>query len=73
MKNVVNDGRSYSDLLFAKALALIQNANKNVNLSQEAHDKFETLVKKLFIMKQNIDDDDSLYEDAPDDFLDPLM
>lgn len=51
IKNVVNDGRSYSDSLFKKALALISNVNKNVTLSQDSYEKFEALVKKLLNQK----------------------
>ena len=43
-ENVILDGRSYSDETFAKAVKILNSAQKNVSVAAEAKEKFEILV-----------------------------
>ena len=42
-KNVVSDGRSYSDETFEKAVKILNSSKKNIQVGQEDREKFETL------------------------------
>lgn len=49
--NVLNDGRSYSDAIFDKAVKIISNPAKGVAVDQIILDKFSSLVIKLKTQK----------------------
>jgi len=44
---VVSDGRSYSDETFAKAVKIISDQKRGINVGQEEHEKFCALVAEL--------------------------
>jgi len=69
----VGDSRSYSDATFEKALKILNNPKKKVGLDEERLQVFERLVKELKEMSLERQNEDTLYDDAPDEFLDPLM
>lgn len=71
--NVVRDGRSYSNETFEKAVKIINSTKKSVNIDGDAKEKFEKLTVLLKAAKDVAEVEDMQYEDAPDDFLDPLM
>ena len=52
---VVKDGRSYSNETFEKAVKVINNSKKNINVDHESKEKFETLAKELIEMKKDAD------------------
>lgn len=47
LKHVVNDTRSYKDETFEKALRLLNNQKKGVQIDQTKQKKFEDMVAKL--------------------------
>ena len=46
-KNVVSDGRSYSDETFEKACKILNSSKKNINVGAEDKEKFDVLVAQL--------------------------
>ena len=46
-KNVVGDGRSYSDETFEKAHKILNSSNKSVNVDPEHKENFDILVAQL--------------------------
>ena len=46
-KNVVSDGRSYSDETFEKAVKILNSSKKNIQVAADDKEKFELLVAKL--------------------------
>ncbi|CDW72140.1 u box domain-containing protein [Stylonychia lemnae] len=73
LQNVVKDSRSYKDETFQKALRLLQNPKKGVQIDGPRTGKFEIMVQKLIELKVGIDEEDTLFDDAPEHFLDPIM
>lgn len=72
-ENVVLDARSYSDETFAKAVKILNSSKKNVAVDEEVKSKFEILVTQLKEAKQQAAQEEIDYDDAPEEFLDPLM
>lgn len=72
-ENVILDARSYSDETFAKAVKILNSAKKNVAVAAEAKEKFEVLVVQLKQAKEAAQQDEIDFDDAPEEFLDPLM
>ena len=72
-ENVVLDARSYSDETFAKAVKILNSSKKNVAVDEEVKSKFEILVTQLKEAKQQAAQEAIDYDDAPEEFLDPLM
>lgn len=73
MKWVVQDTRSFKIETFDKAVKILNNPKKGVQVDQERKDKFEEMVSKLREMKNEQDEEEGLYDDAPEEFLDTLM
>ncbi|KAK3090701.1 hypothetical protein FSP39_013864, partial [Pinctada imbricata] len=66
---VCSDGRSYSAELFPKAIHVLQKIGKHTDMisqMMELKTKIEALGKKQ-------EEEEELYSDAPDEFLDPIM
>jgi len=55
---VVCDGRSYSDRTFEKALRILENSSKNVNVDQDDKEKFEALCLELKERKRLAEEED---------------
>ena len=72
-ENVVMDARSYSDETFAKAVKILNSAKKNVAVEEEVKTKFEILVTQLKEAKEKATKEEINYDDAPEEFFDPLM
>ena len=72
MKWVVQDTRSFKIETFDKAVKILNNPKKGVQVDQERKDKFEEMVSKLREMKNEQDEEEGLYDDAPEEFLDTL-
>lgn len=73
LKWVVQDTRSFKIETFDKAVKILNNPKKGVQVDQERKDKFEEMVTKLREMKNEQDEEEGLYDDAPEEFLDTLM
>lgn len=73
LKWVVQDTRSFKIETFDKAVKILNNPKKGVQVDQERKDKFEEMVSKLRDMKNEQDEEEGLYDDAPEEFLDTLM
>jgi hypothetical protein len=73
LKWVVLDTRSFKIETFDKAVKILNNPKKGVQVDQERKDKFEEMVSKLREMKNEQDEEEGLYDDAPEEFLDTLM
>jgi len=73
LKWVVQDTRSFKIETFDKAVKILNNQKKGVQVDQERKDKFEEMVSKLREMKNEQDEEEGLYDDAPEEFLDTLM
>lgn len=71
--NVVIDARSYSDETFAKAVKILNSTQKNVSVDEDTKDKFEILVTQLKEAKLKAAQEEINYDDAPEEFFDPLM
>lgn len=71
-QNIVNDTRSYKDENFVKLINLITTRHK-VWLGQEQVEQLQTLFVQLKEIKHQQNAEDELYDDAPDEFLDPIM
>jgi ubiquitin conjugation factor E4 B len=72
-ENVVLDARSYSDETFAKAAKILSSTKKNVSVPTEVQEKFEVLVVQLKEAKATAAQEELNFDDAPEEFLDPLM
>ena len=72
-QNVVKDGRSYSDETFEKAVKILNSSKKSIAVDQEMKENFEILTAELKGEKALLNEEDALYDDAPEEFLDPLM
>lgn len=72
-ENVVLDGRSYSDELFAKAIKIIKSDKKGIMVDQDHVQNFETLAATLKSLKDVQNAEEAQFDDAPEEFLDPLM
>ena len=72
-QNVVKDGRSYSDETFEKAVKIINSSKKSIEIDQETKENFEVLAAELRGEKALLNEEDALYDDAPEELLDPLM
>eukprot|EP00347_Sterkiella_histriomuscorum_P007831 403347399 len=73
LRHVVNDTRSYKDETFDKALRLLNNPKKGVQIDQERTFKFEVMVSRLKSLRNEINEEEGMYDDAPEDLLDPIM
>lgn len=69
----MNDTRSYNDEAFDKALRILNNSKKGVRLDADGYARFEKLVARLKTLRQEINQEEGLYEDAPEKYLDPIM
>lgn len=67
------DARSYSDETFAKAVKILNSAKKNIGVEEDAKSKFEVLAVQLKEAKEKIVKEEIDYDDAPEEFFDPLM
>ena len=84
-QNVILDQRSYSDETFEKTCKILTSTKKNVVVNPEIREKFIILAAKLKSAKADADKEEVSYlifidkifqinyDDAPDEFLDPLM
>jgi len=72
-KNVVSDGRSYSDETFMKTCKILKSTKKGVQSSGDSVEKFEALAGKLKVLKAEVHEEELQFDDAPDELLDPLM
>ena len=83
LNHIVNDSRSFKNENFDKAVKIINNPKKGVDIDQDRKELFEKMVIKIKQMKQDLDDEEvstkysfiiqGLYDDAPEEFLDTLM
>lgn len=73
MRHVVNDSRSFKSETFDKAVKLVNSPKKGIVLDMERKERFELMVTKIKSMKVEIDEEEGLYDDAPEEFLDTLM
>ena len=71
--NVVLDARSYSDETFAKAVKILNRTQNAVSVDEDTKEKFEILVTQLKEAKLKAAQDEIDYDDAPEEFFDPLM
>lgn len=60
----------YTDDLMSKA---VKTCSKWGLLKGETMELFATLPQKVQLASKNVEDDEALFTDAPDEFLDPLM
>lgn len=85
-QNVIQDERSYSDETFEKTCKILTSTKKNVVINPEIREKFIALagvlkkakaeakqeevsnIMKIILIFIKVD-----YDDAPEEFLDPLM
>ena len=58
LKHVVNDSRSYKTETFEKAVKIINNPKKGVQLELDKKERFENMVEKIKFMKLEIDEED---------------
>jgi len=72
-ENVVKDGRSYSNETFEKAVKILNSTKKSISVNPEHKEKFETLAGILMKLKALATEEEMQFDDAPDEFLDPLM
>jgi len=70
---VVIDDRSYSNETFEKAIKILNSDKKAINVDGEHRENFETLAAVLRSKKETLVDDVAQFDDAPEEFLDPLM
>lgn len=70
LKNVVTDERSFKLENFEKVIALKED-NK-IKIDYLMYQKFLKLIEKLKIMKKEIDENIINYDDAPEEFIDPI-
>ena len=69
-KNVVNDGRSYSDETFEKTVQIINNISRNIAIPPEINEKFQdNLVGELKDLKKLALEEAEKSEDAPKEIL----
>ncbi len=73
LRQLVLDTRSFKVEIFDKAVKILNNPKKGVQIEYEAKEKFEKMTDQLKIMKNEIDEEEGLYDDAPEEFLDTLM
>lgn len=66
---VCRDGRSYSSDLFASAIEVLEQINRDVDMVQRFA-KFAAHIEKIAEQQR---EDESSFDDAPDEFLDPIM
>ncbi|XP_021351085.1 ubiquitin conjugation factor E4 A-like isoform X3 [Mizuhopecten yessoensis] len=66
---VSGDGRSYSAELFPKAIGVLQR----ISASPAIISDFEIFQDKLTKMRKQQKEEEELFDDAPDEFLDPIM
>jgi ubiquitin conjugation factor E4 A len=66
---VSSDGRSYSSDLFPLAREILEQSNRDF----EMIDRFVKLGEKIEAISRQQQIDDSAYDDAPDEYLDPIM
>jgi hypothetical protein len=66
---VCRDGRSYSNELFELALGVLVKIGREQNVI----DDFAKLKEKLDELSKKLMSDEMSYDDAPDDYLDPIM
>lgn len=60
----------YTDELMSKA---VKTCSKWSLLKGETMELFASLPEKVLLASKNVEDDEALFNDAPDEFLDPLM
>ena len=68
-KAVCRDGRSYSKELFPSASEVLHKINRPIDMIE----KFTALGQKIENIANIQSAEDSNYDDAPDEFLDPIM
>ena len=73
LRHVVDDSRSFKTETFEKTVRILSNPSKGVVVDAESRDRFEVMVGKLKTMRVDIEEEDDLYDDAPEEFLDTLM
>lgn len=73
LRQLVLDTRSFKIETFDKAIKILNNPKKGVQIEYEAKEKFEKMTLLLKDMKNEVDEEEGLYEDAPEEFLDTLM
>lgn len=66
---VIQDERSFSEALFHEAQATLQKIRPTAIETI----KFSEMTQQILAQKQSFDDDESLVNDAPEEFLDPIM
>lgn len=69
--NVVSDERSYSNETFTKASKILSRGGFGVD--GEVQKKFEVLTQALSKAKGEAEQEEIDIDDAPDEFLDPVM
>lgn len=72
-QNVVKDGRSYSDVTFEKAVKILNSSKKSIAIDHEKKENFEVLAAELKGEKAKLNQEEMMFDDAPEEFLDPLM
>ncbi|XP_061168185.1 ubiquitin conjugation factor E4 A-like [Saccostrea echinata] len=63
------DGRSYSPELFQKTTGVLQKIGKSPTMINQV----DSLRDKIEVLRERQAEDELLYSDAPDEFLDPIM
>lgn len=69
-KSVAQDGRSYSQELFHRALEIVRNRRL---LSEEACDELQGMMRRFVEFEKLESEDEDLVLQAPEEFLDPIM
>ena len=73
IRQVVSDTRSYKTDTFENALRILNSPKKGVSVDVVALEKFTRLVSMLKSLSSEIDQEEGLYDDAPEKYLDPIM
>ena len=73
IRQVVSDTRSYKTNTFENAFRILNSPKKGVSVDVVALEKFTRLVSMLKSLSSEIDQEEGLYDDAPEKYLDPIM
>jgi len=73
VRQVVSDSRSFKTETFEKALRILNSPKKGVSVDASGLERFGRLVSMLKSLRSEIDLEEGLYDDAPEEYLDPIM
>lgn len=73
LNHVVGDARSFKAENFEKVVRILGNPAKGVQVDSESRERFEAMVGVIKGLRRELEEEDNLYDDAPEEFLDTLM